>query len=102
MKFHGVNIFFDNDYQWVKPYIYTTEWKQGTWWIYDGTSWKMVGGAGVQAVPFFDSNESPFIEDAYDTQMYVRRLIGTRLKDSNGTYLNDSNNAALFGDYRGT
>lgn len=100
MKFHGVNVLTDNGFQFLQPYIYDSGWKPGTWYIYNGTNWVMVGGSCVQLIPFFDSNGSPFIVNG--EQMYVRALIGERLKDSQGKYLNDTNNVQLFGDYRGT
>lgn len=100
MKWHGVVLYNNGDFQFTRPYVFTDgAWKTGTWWIHDGSAWRMIGGACTMMVPFFDSANSPFIVSG--DQMYVRQLIGAKLKDSGGNYLKDSDGKMLFGDYRG-
>ena len=101
MKWHGVSIKDSTDFQFTKPQVYTSStWKSGNWFVYTGGTWKMIGAAGTQMIPFVVKTDQPFT--ANGNEFLVRQLLAAKLKDSSGNYLKDSNGAILFSDYRGT
>lgn len=60
MKFHGVSVYTNNKYTFMRPRIYTNgAWKESNVYIYTDGTWKMVGGACQQLLSFTDSNGQP-------------------------------------------
>lgn len=52
----GNQIYIDNDWKWVIPYVYNgTRWIPAKPYEYNGSTWKEVGGAGVNMVVFLES-----------------------------------------------
>ena len=101
MKWHGVSIYTNGDFQFTCPKIYTNgAWKDGTYYVYTNGAWKMIGGALTQMIPFIASDGSPVYSDG--EQMLVRQMMGgAQLSESNNNTLIDSNNVPLYSEYQG-
>lgn len=100
MKWHGVSVYTNGDFQFTRPKIYINgAWKDGTYYVYTGGAWKMVGGAATQLIPFLASDGSPFYVNG--EQMLVRQIIGAKLFESGNNALIDNDNAVLYSDYQG-
>lgn len=95
MKWHGVSI-CNNDFVFTCPRLYSNnEWKYGTFYIYDGTQWKMIGGACTQMIKFIEANGGE--EQNNNTTFLVRQAYPSSdvLNDSSGYVLYDANNIPL-------
>ena len=96
MKWHGVSVTNNGDFVFTRPNLYTNnDWKSGTFYIYDGTSWKMIGGACTQMIPFIESGGGNVHDN--NIQFLVREQYGTitNLTVSNSNRLIDANYAVL-------
>lgn len=98
MKYHGVSVRDDSgDFVFYLPRLYSSnQWKYGTYYIYDGTNWKMVGGACTQMIPFVESGDGQ-VEYNDDVLYQVRQSYeaSNDLRDSGGNYLTDVYSARL-------
>jgi hypothetical protein len=71
MKWHGVSVYTNNDFVFTCPRMYyNNEWKYGTFYIWNGSEWKMVGGACAQMIKYIESNNGE--EYNNDTIFLVR------------------------------
>ena len=101
MKWHGINVYTNNDFEFTRPRIYSSgQWKDAIRYIYTNGEWKLVGGACTQMVPFIDSNGA---EVQVNGEAFLVRgtFGGAQLLDINNNRIIDANGAALFVDYRG-
>lgn len=101
MKWHGVSVYNNGDFQFTKPYIYTNNaWKTGTYYVYTNGAWETVGGACTQLIPFLASDGSPVYVNG--DQFLVRQMFShASLKESAGKYLKDADGKVLYSEYRG-
>lgn len=101
MKWHGISIYNNNDFQFTLPRIFTNgNWYIAIPYIYTNNAWKIIGEACIQMIPFIDSNNSPIYVNG--EPFLVRSLLGgARLKDSDNNEIIDINNIPLFVEYRG-
>ena len=90
----GNQIYIDNDWKWVIPYVYNgTRWVLAKPYEYSNNTWKEVGGAGVNMVVFL---EKTGLEYNSTEQFLVREYLCTKVKDSNDLYLKDSDGLYLI------
>ena len=98
MKWHGVSVTNNGDFVFTRPRLYTgSEWKDGTYYVYDGTSWKMIGGACTQMIQLVESNGGDFGDN--ETSFLVRQPYinnNMLLKSADGKYLLDAGYNSLY------
>ena len=96
MKWHGISIKNNNDFVFTLPRIYIdNSWKSGTYYIYDGSSWKMVGGACTQMIKMIEDGGDE-MESSGSTFLVREQWPGRNyLLDADGKYLFDMYHTVL-------
>lgn len=82
------------DWEWCAPYVYSGEWKRSLPWVYNGSKWQQIGGAGANMQYWLDKNGN-IITDSHGNPILIRD-VWLYLIDSDGKNVLDSNGKPIL------